>query len=107
MPNRCSCANPFIAASRTRIWRNEVRIARRAYSTITNSSGRVVNVIRASRTSIASKITMITAALITSPMIVIAPCENISLRLSMSLVIRVMSRPTGMRSKNAARCAST
>ena len=84
-----------------------MRIARRAYSTITTRSGKVTNVTSASWMSLASSTTMIATALMTSPMIVIAPCENISLRLSMSLVIRVISRPTGMRSKNAARWAST
>src|SRR5882672_9213146 len=50
---------------------------------------------------------MIATALSASLTMVIAPCANISLRLSMSLVMRVIKRPTGMRSKNAARWAST
>ena len=107
MPNRCSCANAFIAASRTRIWRNDLRIARRANSTSTNTSGSVANVISDSWTSIVSMTTTIAIALTTSAISVIAPCANISLRLSMSFVMRVIRRPTGMRSKNAARCAST
>jgi hypothetical protein len=38
---------------------------------------------------------------------VMTPDANISLTLSMSLVMRVSRRPTGMRSKNAARRDTT
>jgi hypothetical protein len=49
----------------------------------------------------------IAVILIASANRVTTPAANISLMLSMSLVMRVISRPTGMRSKKAARRPST
>ena len=107
MPDRCSCANAFMAASRTRICRNDSRMSRRAYSTRITSSGNVRKVMPVKRTSIASSTHTIANAFSRSATSVIAPWAKISFRDSMSFVMRVMSRPTGIVSKNAARCAST
>jgi hypothetical protein len=72
-----------------------------------NNSGSVITTMPVRDMSMRSKMNRIAIAFTASEMIVIAPCANISLRLSMSFVMRVIKRPTGIRSKNAARCAST
>ena len=86
-------------ASRTRISPNAWRTRRRKILAVSQTSGMTANVTSASRTSIASIIPMIATRVKTSPKIVTTPDENSSFSVSTSDVTRVISRPTGLRSK--------
>ena len=66
---------------------------------VSHTSGITAKVTSAKRRSIASIIPMIATRVNASPKIVTTPDENSSFRVSTSEVTRVMSRPTGWRSK--------
>ena len=75
------------------------RTRRRKILAVSQTSGMTANVTSASRTSIASIIPMIATRVKASPKIVTTPDENSSFSVSTSEVTRVISRPTGLRSK--------
>ena len=79
--------------------RNASRIRRRKMRAVSQTRGITAKVTRASRTSIASIMPMIAMRVNTSPKIVTTPEENSSFSVSTSEVTRVISRPTGFRSK--------
>ncbi len=66
---------------------------------MSQTSGITAKVTRASLTSITSIMPMIATSVNTSPKMVTTPDENSSFSVSTSEVTRVISRPTGFRSK--------
>ena len=63
------------------------------------TKGSTVNVTSASRQSSCTIIPRMKSSVNTSPKMVTSPDENASLSCSTSFVTRVISRPTGLRSK--------
>jgi len=94
-------------ASLSRMARKASRTSRRNSAAIPNSTGAAAIENSASFQSMPKMATRIIARRMTSPSRLTRPEANISFSASMSLVIRVMSRPTGVRSKNAADSDST
>ncbi len=86
-------------ATQRRVARNDRRAPRRNQLVTTKKSGITENVTRASRQSRASITPMIPSSAKRSPKTVTTPEVKSSLMASTSLVTRVMSRPTGWRSK--------
>ena len=83
-----------------RIERNEARIIPRKYAVIAvriGSDTKVRSARRQSRSSIAIEMS---TSMATSPKIDTTPRVTMSVRASMSFVMRVIRRPTGLRSKN-------
>ena len=78
---------------------NASRTRRRKMRAVSHTSGMTANVTSASRQSMASIIPMIATRVNASPKMVTTPEENSSFSVSTSEVTRVMSRPTGFRSK--------
>jgi hypothetical protein len=66
---------------------------------VSHTRGITENVTRASRQSTATIMVMMASSVNTSPNTVTTPDENNSFSVSTSEVTRVMSRPTGFRSK--------
>ena len=66
---------------------------------MSQTSGITAKVTSASRQSMASIMPMMASSVKTSPKIVTTPEENSSFSVSTSEVTRVISRPTGFRSK--------
>jgi hypothetical protein len=75
------------------------RTRRRKTRAVSHTSGITANGTSASRQSSASIIVMMATRVNTSPKMVTTPEENSSFRVSTSDVTRVISRPTGLRSK--------
>ena len=90
----------MIRASRMRMARKDSRMIRRMYEVTKSSSGIETNVTSARRQSRSSSTMDTPINRKMSPKIATTPCVTISVRASTSLVIRVISRPTGLRSKN-------
>ena len=107
MPEMCSCRNAFRRAILVRISRKASRTKRRKTAAIANSTGAEPIENSASRQSMPKIATRMTPRRMTSPTRLTSPDANISFSASMSLVRRVISRPTGVRSKNDADSAST
>ena len=78
---------------------NASRTRRRKMRAVSQTSGITAKVTSASRQSIASIIPMMAISVKASPKIVTTPEENSSFSVSTSEVTRVISRPTGLRSK--------
>ena len=94
-------------ASLVRISRKASRTQRRKNAAMPNSTGAVPIEKSASFQSMPKIATRMKTRRIMSPSRLTRPEANISLSASMSLVIRVISRPTGVRSKKDADSDST
>ena len=96
-------------ATQRRTSRKERRDPRRNQLVTRNSAGITAKAVRASRQSSHNMTAMMPSSVNTSPNTVTTPEVNSSLTASTSLVTRVMSRPTGLRSKkptcSRCRCA--
>ena len=101
MPVMRSCRKELIRASRVRMSRYALRTFRRKIEAAMMTSGSTANETSASRQSSSSIAVTIAPIVKMSPKIVTTPEVNISFSTSTSLVTRVISRPTGFRSKNA------
>ena len=87
-------------AMRTRMSRNASRTQRRKYAAMPNSTGTAAIENTASRQSIANIAARMNSRRTASPSRLTIPDANISDSDSTSFVSRVISRPTGVRSKN-------
>ena len=81
--------------------RNASRTRRRKTRAVSHTSGMTEKVTSASRQSMASIMPMMARSVNTSPKRVTTPEEKSSFSVSTSDVTRVISRPTGLRSKKA------
>ena len=86
-------------ATHLRVSRNDWRAPRRNQSVSRKKSGSTAKVTSASRKSSASITPMIPSRVNRSPNTVTTPEVNSSFTASTSVVTRVISRPTGLRSK--------
>ncbi len=98
MPVMCSCRNALIRATQARTVRYDSRTLRRNHCVTRTMSGRTAKVTSASRQSIVTSTIMMPASVKMSPKMETTPAVNMSLSTSTSVVTRVMSRPTGLRS---------
>ena len=89
----------MIRAMSRRVERNASRLLRRKTLTSTRSTGTTERDTRARRQLIQSITAMIPVRVTRSASMVTTPLANISVMFSMSLVIRVITRPSGTRSK--------
>ena len=99
MPERFSWRKAPIRATHLRVSRKLSRAPRRNQSVTRKKKGSTEKVTRASRQSRASITPMIPKRVKRSPKTVTTPEVKSSLIASTSVVTRVMSRPTGFRSK--------
>ena len=98
MPVRFSLRNAFMRASRVRTSRNERRTRARNVSDTMKMRGSTENATPSSSALSRHIAIRIPASVNTSPSIATTPAASSSFRTSTSLVTRVMSRPTGLRS---------
>ena len=98
MPVRFSCRKAFRRDTHVRTSRYDSRTLRRNHCVTIRISGSTQNVSSASRQSSDTSTTMMPSSDSTSPNTDTTPDVNRSLIASTSLVTRVMSRPTGLRS---------
>ena len=98
MPVMFSCRNALICAIHARTSRYDSRACVRNQCVTRAMAGRTENATSASRQSIQSRTTMMPASVNTSRPTAITPDANRSFRVSTSVVTRVISRPTGLRS---------
>ena len=98
MPVMFSCRKALIRAIQVRTVRYDSRTLRRNHCVTSTISGSTENATSASRQSIVTSTIMMPASVNTSPKIETTPAVNRSLSTSTSVVTRVISRPTGLRS---------
>ena len=99
IPDRFSCRNALIRATHRRVSRNELRAPLRNQFVTAKKRGMTANVTRASRQLRLTITAMMPTRAKRSPKTVTTPEVKSSLTASTSVVTRVMSRPTGLRSK--------
>ena len=98
MPVMCSCRKALIRAIQIRTVRYDSRTLRRNHCVTSTISGSTENATSASRQSIMTSTIMMPASVKMSPKIDTTPDVNRSFSTSTSVVTRVISRPTGLRS---------
>jgi hypothetical protein len=98
MPVMFSCRNALMRAIQARTVRYDSRTFRRNHWVTSRMSGSTENATSASRQSMTTSIAMMPTSVNMSPNAATTPDVNRSLRTSTSVVTRVISRPTGLRS---------